>query len=98
MSGLPKLYPTSVRFDEFQRLALERLRREHERSVSWLVSKAIDRYVEEELHMTRDVWARVSKTAYSEQLLRSFQPKPFVIPASGLPDDDSEAIGVSPGE
>ena len=76
---MPKHYPTSVRLDEFQRTALDRLRREHERSASWLVGKAIDRYVEEELHMTRDVWRRVGKAAYSEELLASFVPKPFVM-------------------
>lgn len=75
--GQRKQHVTSVRLDDFQRMALVRIGKEDQRSVSFLIGRAIDRYVEEELHrdgVTRRSHEETARAAQDRALLSSFTP------------------------
>ena len=80
---MQKKHVTSVRLDDFQRQHLSRLSRDDQRSVSFLINRAIDRFIEHELEfegITRAAHEKAGKSAYARQLLEDFKPKPFRIP------------------
>lgn len=75
-----KQHVTSVRLDDFQRMALVRIGSSERRSMSNLIQLAIDRYVEEELQLSRRAIERELRKQRDQELLAGFEPKPFRVP------------------
>ena len=53
MRTTKKMPPTSVRLDPDVRAALEEIAREQERSLAWIINKALRAYIEQETRAKR---------------------------------------------
>lgn len=69
--------PTSVRLDEFQLAGLVQMQQRMDRSRSWLISRAVDRMLEEELQLSRAEHEAQARAEADARLLAEFTPKPF---------------------
>jgi predicted transcriptional regulator len=82
-SSRSKLHVTSVRLDEWQLSQLHQLQRLNDRSVSWLIQRAIDSYVEDELSVSRAAHEAAGRAREDADVLASFKPRSFRMPLVG---------------
>lgn len=78
-----KVHATSVRLDDWQLSQLRHLQQLNDRSVSWLIQRAIDSYVEDELSVSRAAYEASLRAREDEAVLSSFRPRPFRMPLTG---------------